>query len=155
MKPFAEKEPEKVRFKRSFVSLLLLLLFWIFVSLPSSVFTRKGMVCLLRNLVVGIPLSFLVTRLTGLPISSYSEITAHRLPCVLRLFISLNISPFQIKSFNQQNKDYPILLNWKKAETIQFIVFYHLEIKSEILYLNMRVQISIMTEKQTWKIPWN
>jgi multicomponent Na+:H+ antiporter subunit E len=134
MKPSVEKKPEKVRSRGIFISLLLLLLFWIIISLPSNVLTRQGIVYLLQHLAVGIPLAFLVTCLTGQPILSHSEITAHRLPCILRLLVyffyligqiliagvdvacrvlrpKLNISPGVIKFHTPLHDDLQITIN--------------------------------------------
>jgi multicomponent Na+:H+ antiporter subunit E len=62
------------------------LFFWIIISLPADLLTKQGISYLLQHLLVGIPLAYLVTHLTDQPIFSHSEITAHRLPCILRLF---------------------------------------------------------------------
>jgi multisubunit Na+/H+ antiporter MnhE subunit len=86
MIPSVVKELGKNQEERSFFSLLLLLFFWIILSLPTDLLVKQGISYLLQHLLVGIPLAYSVTRLTDQPIFTHSEIIAHRLPCLLRLF---------------------------------------------------------------------
>lgn len=74
-----------VKGKERFVSMVLLLFFWMSLSLPHSLFTSHGISSLVEHLLLGIPLAYLVTRLLTLPVLSSGEIALHRLPNILRL----------------------------------------------------------------------
>jgi multicomponent Na+:H+ antiporter subunit E len=87
MKTSQEKEPEAYQGKERFISILLLLMFWMGLSLPPEIFTPKGISSIIQHLIIGIPLSYLVTRMIRQPILDQVEIKAHRLPNILR-FIS-------------------------------------------------------------------
>ena len=82
----SEKKPEKGTVTEQVTSVVLLLCFWIIISLPDKIFTSQGLSSLLQHLFVGLPLALLVTSLIRQPIFSRSEIKAHRLPNMLRLF---------------------------------------------------------------------
>lgn len=134
MIPSVEKEPEKIRRREVFISLLLLLFFWVIISLPADFLTKQGITYLLQHLLLGIPLAYFVTRLTDQPIFNHSEIIAHRIPCILRLFgylfylagqifiagvdvvrrvlrPEMDISPGLIKFYTPLTDDLPITLN--------------------------------------------
>ncbi len=85
MDPSVKQKSEEGKGGGLIVSLVLLLLFWLVMSLPPDIFTPQGLDSLLQHLLIGLPLAFLVTRLTRQPIFSRAEIKAHRLPNVLRL----------------------------------------------------------------------
>ncbi len=87
MNPSVKKKSEAGKGSELIISLLLLLLFWLVLSLPHEIFTPHGLSSLLQHLLVGIPLAFLVTRLSRQPIFSHAEIKAHSLPSIFRLII--------------------------------------------------------------------
>lgn len=81
----AKKESKGGKGLEQFVSLILLLSFWIIITLPSQILTHNGINNLIQHVAVGIPLAYLVVRIVKLPILTESEIRAHRLPNILRL----------------------------------------------------------------------
>ena len=85
MRPKEKEQAGGVKGKERVVSILLLLLFWMVLSLPHSIFTSHGLYSLLEHVLLGIPLAFLVTRLISLPVFTHEEIKAHGLSNILRL----------------------------------------------------------------------
>ncbi len=134
MNSSAPKDSEGLNGRELVVSLVLLLLFWILISLPPVLFSPQGINGLWQHILVGVPLAYLVTRLTRYPIFTSTEIDAHRLPNLLRLILYIfflitqifiggidvarrvmrftpDISPGFIKFRTPLRGDLPIILN--------------------------------------------
>ena len=85
MNPSEKKVSEAGHGRELITSLVLLLLFWLALSLPPALFTPQGLASLWLHLLVGAPLAYLVIRLSAQPILDSAEIETHRLPNILRL----------------------------------------------------------------------
>lgn len=72
--------------KREFwVTVLLLLGFWMLLSIPSSIDTRESVINLIQHLILGFILAVFVAYISSKPILSYREVHIHTFASIFRL----------------------------------------------------------------------
>ncbi len=113
----------------------ILLIFWLMLSLPHRILSAEGIISVVQHIIVGIPLSYLIIRITGEPLLSSAELETHLNPgnfirlvyytfylmwqillagidVAKRVMVpTLNISPGIVKFHTPLHGDIPTILN--------------------------------------------